>query len=59
MRGPRSAPARAPVAAEAVHAVWQIDHQEKIVLQEGTLATIDSVSDPVGAATLASRAFGP
>jgi transposase-like protein len=58
VRVPRSAPAQAPLAAEAVHAVWQIDHQEKIVLQDGTLATICNVRDPVGAAMLASQAFG-
>ena len=54
---PRSAPTSAPPLARAVHEVWQIDHQEKHALGDGTLATVCNVRDPVGAAMLMSRAF--
>jgi len=53
----RSAPVQAPPRARGVHEVWQIDHQEKVVLQDGTLATVCNVRDPVGAAMLGSYAF--
>lgn len=56
VRTPRSAPRQAPAPAQAVHEVWQIDHQEKVVLADGTVATVCNVRDPVGAAILASYA---
>ena len=58
VRVPRSAPIQAPPVARAVHEVWQIDHQEKVVLHDGTLATVCNVRDPVAAVMLASHAFG-
>ena len=54
----RSAPAHAPPPAQAVHEMWQIDYQEKVVLADGTVTTVCNVRDPVGAAMLASQAFG-
>ncbi len=56
LRTRRSAPHQAPAPAQAVHEVWQIDHQEKVVLADGTLATVCNVRDPLGAAMLASFA---
>src|SRR5436190_734242 len=56
-RGRRSAPVQPPPRARGVHEVWQIDHQEKVVLADGTLATVCNVRDPVGAAMLGSYAF--
>jgi hypothetical protein len=46
-----------PLPASGVHEVWQVDSQENIGLQDGTIATVCSVRDPVGAAMIASRAF--
>jgi hypothetical protein len=40
-----------------VHEVWQVDHQEKQVLGDGTYATVCNIRDPVGAAMIASQAF--
>jgi hypothetical protein len=40
-----------------VHEVWQLDSQEGMHLADGTIATICSIRDPVGAAMIASRAF--
>ncbi len=56
IRTRRSAPTQAPAPAQAVHEVWQIDHQEKVVLADGTLVTVCNVRDPLGAAMLASYA---
>lgn len=53
----RSAPTQAPPAASGVHEVWQVDHQEKQVLGDGTYATVCNIRDPVGAAMIASQAF--
>jgi transposase InsO family protein len=50
------APSR-PLPASGVQEVWQVDSQENIRLQDGTIATICSVRDPVGAAMIASQAF--
>ncbi len=46
-----------PPSAKAVHEVWQVDHQEGLVLEDGSKATICNVRDPVGAAMIASQAF--
>jgi Helix-turn-helix domain len=46
-----------PPTAEAVHEVWQVDHQEGLPLKDGSKATVCNVRDPVGAAMIASRAF--
>ncbi len=46
-----------PRPACGVQEVWQVDSQEDICLQDGTIATVCSVRDPVGAAMIASRAF--
>ena len=37
--------------------MWQLDNQEKIVLENGEIATICNIREPVGAAMIASRAF--
>jgi transposase-like protein len=47
----------APPIAIAVHEVWELDNQEKILLGDGCIATISNVRDPVGAAMIASQAF--
>jgi transposase InsO family protein len=54
---PQPAPPPAPSLARAVHQVWQLDAQEGIRLQDGTIATLCNIRDPVGAAMIASRAF--
>lgn len=54
---PQSAKPPAPPLATAVHEMWELDNQEKIVLGDGGIATISSIRDPVGAAMIASRAF--
>ena len=46
-----------PLPASGVQEVWQVDSQENIRLQDGTIATVCSVRDPVGAAMIASQAF--
>jgi hypothetical protein len=42
---------------QAAHQVWQLDHQEKIRLQDGDIATVCNLRDPYGAAMIASQAF--
>lgn len=54
---PRPPAPPAPAPATAAHEVWQLDSQEKVELQDGELAIICTVRDPVGAALIASRAF--
>jgi transposase len=54
---PRAPAPSAPPQATAAHEVWQLDNQEKVVLQDGEIAVICNVRDPVGAAMIASRAF--
>jgi len=49
-------PKRAPDVT-GVHEMWQLDNQEGIYLNNGQIATICNIRDPVGAAMLASRAF--
>jgi len=44
-------------AATCVHELWQLDSQEGVRLNNGEIATICSVRDPVGGAMIASRAF--
>jgi len=46
-----------PPKAQAVHEVWQLDHQEGLPLKDGCKATLCNVRDPVGAAIIASQAF--
>jgi transposase len=46
-----------PVGANAVHEVWQVDHQEGHRLADGSIATVCNVRDPYGAAMIASQAF--
>lgn len=46
-----------PPKAQAVHEVWQLDHQEGLPLKDGCKATVCNVRDPVGAAMIASQAF--
>ncbi len=53
---PRPQPAVRPNRATAVHEQWQLDSQEGICLQDGTIATICNIRDPVGAAMIASQA---
>jgi hypothetical protein len=40
-----------------VHELWQLDSQEGIRLNNGEIATICNIRDPVGAAMIASQAF--
>ncbi len=47
----------APPQAQAVHEVWQVDHQEGICLGDGSIATVCNIRDPYGAAMIASRPF--
>ena len=54
---PRKAPMPAPPRARAVHEVWELDSQEKIVLANGEIATICNIRDPFGAAMISSQAF--
>lgn len=56
-RKPRPPAAPPPPQATGVHEVWQLDNQEGIRLQDGSIATICNIRDPVGAAMIASRAF--
>lgn len=53
----RPAPARTLPKATAAHEVWQLDSQEGIRLNNGDIATICNIRDPVGAAMIASRVF--
>lgn len=53
-RPPRNPP---PPKATGVHEVWQLDIQEGIRLEDGTIASVCNLRDPVGAAMIASRAF--
>jgi transposase-like protein len=46
-----------PTQASVAHEVWQVDNQEKIELEDGQMATICNIRDPVGAAMIASQAF--
>jgi transposase InsO family protein len=46
-----------PPQAHAVHEVWQLDNQEGIRLNNGDIATLCNIRDPVGAAMIASQAF--
>ncbi len=46
-----------PPLPSVVHEIWQLDAQEGIALQDGDIATICNVREPVGGAILASRAF--
>lgn len=50
-------PPQRPLQASGVQEVWQVDSQENIRLQDGGIATVCSVRDPVGAAMIASQAF--
>jgi len=54
---PRPPAPSAPLAATAVHEVWQMDNKEKVELADGEIAVICSVRDPFGAAMVASQAF--
>lgn len=54
---PRPPQPQRPPSAGGVQEVWQLDSQENIRLQDGTIATVCSVRDPVGAAMIASQAF--
>ncbi|MDW7990611.1 MAG: helix-turn-helix domain-containing protein [Anaerolineae bacterium] len=56
-RKPRPPQNPPPPRATGVHEVWQLDIQEGIRLEDGTIASIGNVRDPVGAAMVASRAF--
>jgi len=46
-----------PPRPSAVHECWQLDAQEGIHLADGTVATVCTIREPVGAAILTSRAF--
>ncbi len=54
---PRPPARQRPSTATAVHQVWQMDSKEKILLGDGTIATVCNVRDPFGAAMIGSRAF--
>ena len=54
---PRLGKPPAPPLATAVHEVWEVDNQEKVLLSDGCIATICNVRDAVGAAQIASQAF--
>lgn len=56
-RHPRPRPSPPPSKVGSVHEVWQVDSQEKIVLNNGEIATLCNIRDPVGAAMIASRGF--
>jgi transposase-like protein len=56
-RKPRPPAPPSPPRATGVHEVWQLDNQEGIRLQDGSIATLCNIRDPVGAAMIASRAF--
>jgi hypothetical protein len=56
-RRPRPPHLPAPPKAIGVHEVWQVDCQENIRLQDGTIATVCSIRDPAGAAMIASQAY--
>jgi hypothetical protein len=47
-----------PPRATRVHEIWQLDSQEGIRLADGQIATICNIRDEVGAAFIASCAFG-
>jgi len=46
-----------PPRPGSVHECWQLDAQEAIHLVDGTVATVCTIREPVGAAILGSRAF--
>jgi len=46
-----------PPQADAVHEVWQLDHQEGHRLADGSIATVCNIRDPYGAVMIASQAF--
>lgn len=50
-------PPLAPPVAGEVHQAWQMDGQENVQLQDGAIATVASIRDPVGAAMIASIAY--
>lgn len=54
---PKAVSAAPPCRPTAVHECWQLDMQEGIRLADGSVATICTVRDVVGAAILASQAF--
>jgi len=47
----------APPPSPGVHVIWGLDSQEGIRLQDGGIATVCNIRDPVAAAMIASRAF--
>ncbi len=53
----RPKPEPQPPKVTGVHECWELDSQEKILLQDGEIATVCNIRDPVGAAMIASRAF--
>jgi transposase-like protein len=54
---PRPAPPPRPPAVPGAQVLWGLDSQENIRLHDGSIATVCSIRDPVGAAMIASRAF--
>lgn len=56
-RRPKRSTRVSPARPTAVHECWQLDMQEGIRLDDGTIATVCSIRDPVGAAIVLSRAF--
>jgi hypothetical protein len=54
---PRSLKRSAPPPSPGAHIIWGLDTQEGIRLQDGGIATICNIRDPVGAAMIASQAF--
>lgn len=56
-RKPRAPATPPPPQATGVHEVWQLDIQEGIRLEDGTIVSLCNIRDPVGAAMIASRAF--
>jgi len=54
---PRPPKPAAPPPAPGVHVIWGLDNQEGIRLQDGSIATVCNMRDPVGAAMIASRVF--
>jgi len=57
-RKPRPKPAQRLPDATGVHEIWQLDCQEKMLLNNGDdIASVCNIRDPVGAAMIASQAF--
>lgn len=56
-RKPRVVRPPRPPDVTGVHELWQLDSQEGIRLNNGEIATICNIRDPVGAAMIASQAF--